>query len=296
MRNNTYPSNFYISVSAIYAVVTSRLRSFPYCAIPRVLLGLRKRLTGSGQCCFGQEIPYGGYLEQGQKWTLRDGARQIDPVSCTPRRCAMKELGDTGLVTQFPAGLSHDEEDRDKEYAGDLAFLAHQLAQIADELRRSSGTPKQEPVTESGSDPTAQNPAYALRAGVGSLSRIGEPPAGSRQSGEGRADFARQARNLYATRRRRAAIFGHSELFGEPAWDILLDLYVAHSERKPVSVSSACIGSAAPPTTGLRWLGLLAEHDLVMREHDPNDQRRVLVRLTDKGIAAMDEFFACTAW
>jgi len=96
-------------------------------------------------------------------------------------------------------------------------------------------------------------------------------------------------------RRNQTAIFGNPELFGEPAWDILLDLYIAYVEDKPVSVSSACIGSAAPPTTGLRWLGVLAENDLVLREHDPEDQRRVLVRLTETGLAAMDEYFARAA-
>ena len=100
------------------------------------------------------------------------------------------------------------------------------------------------------------------------------------------------AREAYATRRRRGAIFKNAELFGEPAWDILLDLYIAHVEDKAVSVSSACIGSAAPPTTGLRWLGVLADHGLILREHDPEDQRRVLVRLTETGLAAMDEYFA----
>lgn len=50
------------------------------------------------------------------------------------------------------------------------------------------------------------------------------------------------ARQAYALRRKRAAIFGNPELFGEPAWDILLDLYIAHAEAKPVSVSSACSG------------------------------------------------------
>lgn len=99
------------------------------------------------------------------------------------------------------------------------------------------------------------------------------------------------ARQAYSLRRKRAAIFGNPELFGEPAWDILLDLYIAHAEAKPVSVSSACIGSAAPPTTGLRWLGVLAEEGLVVRENDPEDNRRVLVRLTRQGIAAMERFF-----
>lgn len=99
------------------------------------------------------------------------------------------------------------------------------------------------------------------------------------------------ARQAYMLRRKRAAIFGKPELFGEPAWDILLDLYIAHAEGKPVSVSSACIGSAAPATTGLRWLGVLAEEGLVVRENDADDNRRVLVRLTSGGITAMEQFF-----
>lgn len=103
--------------------------------------------------------------------------------------------------------------------------------------------------------------------------------------------FLAMARKTYALRRKRAAIFGNADLFGEPAWDILLDLFIAQAEGKPVSVSSACIGSASPATTGLRWLGVLADEGLVVRENDPEDHRRVLVRLTARGIAAMERFF-----
>lgn len=99
------------------------------------------------------------------------------------------------------------------------------------------------------------------------------------------------ARKAYALRRKRQAIFGNPDLFGEPGWDILLDLFIAQGEGKSVSVSSACIGSAAPPTTGLRWLGILADEGLVVRENDPEDHRRVLVRLTRAGTAAMERFF-----
>ncbi len=98
------------------------------------------------------------------------------------------------------------------------------------------------------------------------------------------------ARRTYSLRRKRAAIFGNPELFGEPAWDILLDLYIAQADDKPVSVSSACIGSAAPATTGLRWLGVLADEGLVVRENDTGDNRRVLVRLSHTGIKAMERF------
>lgn len=100
------------------------------------------------------------------------------------------------------------------------------------------------------------------------------------------------ARHAYWLRRQRAQIFGSAELFGEPGWDILLDLYIAHAEGKQVSVSSACIGSASPATTGLRWLSVLAEQGLIAREADEQDQRRIMVRLTHSGIAAMERFLA----
>jgi DNA-binding MarR family transcriptional regulator len=37
---------------------------------------------------------------------------------------------------------------------------------------------------------------------------------------------------------------------------------------------------------------VLSEQDFILREHDPEDQRRILVRLTEKGLRAMDEYFS----
>lgn len=135
--------------------------------------------------------------------------------------------------------------------------------------------------------------AARLRSAANGDSAGAEPPGYTPQPRPARAACNRLAlaRKAYALRRKRVSIFGNPDLFGEPAWDIMLDLYIAQAEGKPVSVSSACIGSASPPTTGLRWLGVLAEEGLVVRENDPEDHRRVLVRLTTVGIAAMDRFF-----
>ena len=183
-----------------------------------------------------------------------------------------------------------------------LEFLADQLAMIAAELRQTDRQRSLGAGSETGRSAQArldeQYGTQSDRRGdfgspVGPLNSdhngraMGVPDPQSR-----RTSNAATARQVYDKRRKRAALFGNSELFGEPAWDILLDLYIAHAENKPVSVSSACIGSAAPPTTGLRWLGVLAENELILREHDPEDQRRVLVRLTDRGIAAMDKYFS----
>lgn len=117
------------------------------------------------------------------------------------------------------------------------------------------------------------------------------PAAPGARSARSPRNHVALARKAYALRRKRASLFGNPDLFGEPAWDILLDLFIAQGEGRTVSVSSACIGSASPPTTGLRWLGVLADEGLIVRENDPADHRRVLVRLTPAGTAAMERFF-----
>lgn len=97
------------------------------------------------------------------------------------------------------------------------------------------------------------------------------------------------ARETYAVRRRRDRHLP-GDLFGEPTWDILLDLYVATRENRPVPTTSACIGANVPPTTALRWLRILEARGLVEREEDGRDGRRTFVRLSTQGLAAMDDW------
>jgi len=214
----------------------------------------------------------------------------------------VKELKDDPMLTdlalrEVPIGAVSEPS---------LSVLAEHLSAIADALRRTGARDMVDAAPTSMAQSVASSPLSPtqitesrtdLRTQPSSHSAPSHPapnhpPTNHPDAKLQRAIFADLARHAYATRRRRTAIFKNDELFGEPAWDILLDLYIAHAENKPVSVSSACIGSAAPPTTGLRWLGVLSEQGLILREHDPEDQRRVLVRLTDEGLAAMDEHFA----
>ena len=48
---------------------------------------------------------------------------------------------------------------------------------------------------------------------------------------------------------------------------------------------------AVPCTTALRWLDKLESESLLVREEDPTDGRRVWVKLSPIGIAAMDSYF-----
>ncbi|WP_298188977.1 MarR family winged helix-turn-helix transcriptional regulator [Novosphingobium sp.] len=101
------------------------------------------------------------------------------------------------------------------------------------------------------------------------------------------------ARRAYSDRRRRSKYFDAS-LFGEPAWDLLLDLFIAEKEGRRVSVTSACIGAAVPSTTALRWILVLENEDLVWRENDPKDARRAFLHLTAKAYTQMIEYLSTT--
>ncbi len=86
----------------------------------------------------------------------------------------------------------------------------------------------------------------------------------------------------YKSRRSRAQFFGNN-LFSEPAWDILLDLFIQHERDKSVSVTSACLASGVPATTALRWLRVLEEQELITRTAHPMDHRSYVVKITELG-------------
>ncbi|MEQ1499493.1 MAG: MarR family transcriptional regulator [Novosphingobium sp.] len=101
--------------------------------------------------------------------------------------------------------------------------------------------------------------------------------------------LGRLALEEYRERRRRSKYF-ESNLFGEPAWDMMLDLFIAAVAEKRLSITALCYGSGSPPTTALRWIGLLEGHALVTRFADNLDKRRTWVVLTTKGDRAMRHY------
>lgn len=96
-------------------------------------------------------------------------------------------------------------------------------------------------------------------------------------------DLGKVAERAWAERRARDQAFGDRGLFGEPAWDILLDLAMSESRGQDVPVSSASIGSGIPLTTALRHVQLLIEAGLIEKRVDITDKRRSFLRLTKEG-------------
>jgi DNA-binding MarR family transcriptional regulator len=122
--------------------------------------------------------------------------------------------------------------------------------------------------------------AEAMVTNRGRLEVVREPagygtsPTGLTE-GEDDPKLAERARRLYEQRRRRNAIFGNSsDAFGEPSWDLLLDLFHSEGSGRQISLSSGCIASDSPTTTAMRHVRGLETRGLIRRERDPSDARR----------------------
>jgi len=101
--------------------------------------------------------------------------------------------------------------------------------------------------------------------------------------------FASIAEDDYEARRMRDAHL-KCDLFGEPAWDILLDLYVQQSLGRQVNVTSSCIASNVPHTTALRYLSALEKRGFVERSASEADKRITYFSLTQMGLRRMGRY------
>ena len=96
--------------------------------------------------------------------------------------------------------------------------------------------------------------------------------------------------SLRVIRRARAQHFP-SDLFSDPCWEMLLDLYDARLGGAEVTVTSLGAASGVPLTTALRRMDALQVHGLIVRVEDAGDKRRTIIRLTAVGLQAVESFF-----
>ncbi|MCG6116348.1 MAG: hypothetical protein MEQ84_14245 [Mesorhizobium sp.] len=89
-------------------------------------------------------------------------------------------------------------------------------------------------------------------------------------------------------RRERERLF--PKLFGDPAWDMLLLLYVYRAARVPLQVSAIAGLANVPGTTSLRYLDLMIEQQLINRTPDPRDRRRIWLTMTPKAVKLLEQW------
>ena len=149
-----------------------------------------------------------------------------------------------------------------------LQRLADEVDRIARTLADLAGTPPP-PLRGVGDAPVSYTPKVA--------------PAAPLPITEG------DVRGVIKLRRMRDRFFP-SDLFADPAWDMLLDLLASRLGRYRVAVSSLCIASAVPPTTALRWIKTMTDSGIFVRVADPDDGRRIFLELSESAADAMTRY------
>ena len=129
--------------------------------------------------------------------------------------------------------------------------------------------------------------AQALRTMARELDRADEPAP----AGVGRAAIVAGA--LHRDRLQRARYFPPG-LFGEPAWDILLDLFAALHGCELRSVKEVCLAANVPEATALRHIDGLIAQGLVTRRRDRTDNRRKFLTMTPEGNRRMLDYLRST--
>lgn len=100
----------------------------------------------------------------------------------------------------------------------------------------------------------------------------------------------RAAKGACRARRERAKLFG-SSMVSEPAWDILMYVFVSSEEGRGVTVTEACHASLSPISTAQRWIGHLVDRRLIVKASNPQDRRAALLYISSVGRKKMREFF-----
>lgn len=102
--------------------------------------------------------------------------------------------------------------------------------------------------------------------------------------------YVAYAKRIKASRILRLTFFD-SSLFGEPAWDMMLALYIAQGEGRRVKVSDLYNESGVPATTTLRWVNRLFELGMTRKRRHRTDLRISFVEIHPDTIRKMNAYF-----
>src|SRR3546814_18642511 len=107
-------------------------------------------------------------------------------------------------------------------------------------------------------------------------------PPGSRGFGRKTMDelvdeeLARLCQAVYRSRRARTRYMAAAgDLFADPIWDMMLDLYVASQRGQLTTVPNACVSADVPPHTGLRAIHKLDSPGPTVRSPPFTDKRMI---------------------
>jgi len=187
-------------------------------------------------------------------------------------------------VTETPCALP------DTRALDRLARQARSLLTSLETLREAAGGAQPVPGTFTQpvpGTPTPAGPGTLTQPAPGALMQAA--PGALTQAAPGAV--AGMIQGVIKARQARERLFGDN-LFADPVWDMLLDLYAHHLNGQQVTVSSLCIAARTPQATALRRLDAMVAAGLVEKIRDPDDARRLFVRLTPWALDRFDRYLA----
>lgn len=110
------------------------------------------------------------------------------------------------------------------------------------------------------------------------------------REGTGRAATLLEVVQSVLAERKALAQLLNDDIFINGPLNMMLDLYENAWLQKPISVTSLTIASCVPPTTALRYIGYLESAQLLTKQNDGRDGRRVLVTLTPRGFRQVTDY------
>jgi DNA-binding MarR family transcriptional regulator len=104
-------------------------------------------------------------------------------------------------------------------------------------------------------------------------------------------DYLIEMLGKYFDNKRLRYIIVSQDLFSDPYWDILVELFHARLRCKDITVSAIATAGNMPQTTGLRYIDSLLAMEYIYREKDDWDGRKVFIRISDKAFLLMKEYY-----
>jgi hypothetical protein len=139
-----------------------------------------------------------------------------------------------------------------------------------------------------------QNAAISSRQFMVQRNHLGEQnetPNRACSFGSYRRPTSEQLKELLKARQARANFFG-AHLFADPAWDILLQVYVALLDKETLLVSTLLRTSSVPATTMLRWVRALEQDGWLEHNREPLEHPQSFLKLSAAGKLGMERYLA----
>lgn len=106
-----------------------------------------------------------------------------------------------------------------------------------------------------------------------------------------RLQLGQTAKAMMGARKHRQN-FAFSFMLSDPAWDILLELFLSWSQGKAMCFKDVTLSTGLSAGTAHRYLHIMAGADLLVRTRHPTDARVTYFEITQKGLVEVGTYLS----